>query len=152
MSTPLYSSRLYPQKPRARNCSREREGLYNGNVQQNPLCAVSCVTKDIPISPRFPPTFFHRRANPAHYSAQFLIHSSPNRCTLQIRSSLRSQYKIVKCVTVLRSTGPQSRMYSSSTFYAQNPALEIVDQQDERECLSTHACTKGIFMRSILCH
>ena len=66
------------RKPCVRNSSREREGLYNGNVLQNPLCAASCVTKDIPISPRFPPTFFHRRANPAPYSAQFLIYSSSN--------------------------------------------------------------------------
>ena len=30
-------------EPCVRNCSsREREGLYNGNVQQNPLCAASC--------------------------------------------------------------------------------------------------------------
>ena len=36
-------------------------------------------------------------------------------------------------------------MYSNSTFYAQNPALEIVDQQEER--LSTHTCTKGMFSR-----
>ena len=63
------------RKPCVRNCPREREGLYNGNIQQNPLCAASCVTKDTPISPRSPPTFFHRRANPAPYSAQFLIHS-----------------------------------------------------------------------------
>ena len=41
------------RKPCVRNCSREREGLYNGNVQQNPSCAASCVTKDISISPRF---------------------------------------------------------------------------------------------------
>ena len=66
------------RKPCVRNCSREREGLYNGNVQQNPLCAASCVTKDIFNSPRFSPRFFYRRANPAPYSAQFLIHSSPN--------------------------------------------------------------------------
>ena len=66
------------RKPCVRNCSRERRGLYNGNVQQNPLCAASCVTKDISISPRFSPTFFYRRANPAPYSAQFFIHSSPN--------------------------------------------------------------------------
>ena len=34
-----------------RNClSREREGLYNGNVQQNPSCAASCVTKDLHTS------------------------------------------------------------------------------------------------------
>ena len=30
------------RKPCVRKCSREREGLYNGNVQQNPLCAASC--------------------------------------------------------------------------------------------------------------
>ena len=66
------------RKSYVRNCAREREGLYNGNVQQNPLCAASCVTKDIPISPRFSPTFFYRRANPSPYSAQFVIHSSPN--------------------------------------------------------------------------
>ena len=46
------------RKPWVRNCSREREGLYNGNVQQNPLCAVSCVTKDVTISPRFSPANF----------------------------------------------------------------------------------------------
>ena len=66
------------RKPCVRNYSREREGLYNGNAQQNPICAASCVTKDIPISPRFTPTFFYRRANPSPYSAPFFIHSSPN--------------------------------------------------------------------------
>ena len=30
------------KKPCVRNCSRKREGLYNGNAQQNPLCAASC--------------------------------------------------------------------------------------------------------------
>ena len=76
---------------RVRNCSVERKGPYNGNVQQNPLCAASCVSKDIPIYPRFSPTFFYRRAKPAPHSAPFFIHSSPSRCTLQIRSSLRLQ-------------------------------------------------------------
>ena len=51
------------RKPCVRNCSREREGLYNGNVQQNPLCAASCVTKDISISPRLSPTIFDPDAN-----------------------------------------------------------------------------------------
>ena len=32
--------------------------MHNGNVQQNPLCAASRVTKDLHISPRFSPTFF----------------------------------------------------------------------------------------------
>ena len=72
-------------KPCVRNCSREREGLYYRNVQQNSLCAASCVTPSLPgstlchfISPRFLPTFFYRRADPAPCSAQFLTHSSPN--------------------------------------------------------------------------
>ena len=56
------------------NCSREREGLYNGNAQQNSLCSILCHS----ISPRFSPTFFYCRANPAPCSAQFLTHPSPN--------------------------------------------------------------------------
>ena len=50
-----------------------------------------------------------------------------------------------------------SRMYSSRTFYAQSPALEIVTQQKsvnvnlnihiQRECSAEEP-----FMRSILCH
>ena len=39
--TPLYSNSMR-RKPWVRNCSRERKGMYNGNVQQNPLCAASC--------------------------------------------------------------------------------------------------------------
>ena len=35
------------RKACVRNCSRESKGLYNGNVQQNPLCVASCFTKDI---------------------------------------------------------------------------------------------------------
>ena len=46
------------RKSCVRNYSREREGLYNGNVQQNSICAASCLTKDIPISPRFSPYVF----------------------------------------------------------------------------------------------
>ena len=30
------------RKSCVRNCSKEREGLYNGNVEQNALCAASC--------------------------------------------------------------------------------------------------------------
>ena len=52
------------RNPCVRNCSREREGLYTGNVQQNPLCAASCVTKNLHISPWFSPTIFYRDANP----------------------------------------------------------------------------------------
>ena len=64
------------REPWVRNCSRKRKGLYSGNVQQNPLCAASCVTKDIPISPRFSPTFFYRRGSPAPYSVCVCVFSS----------------------------------------------------------------------------
>ena len=37
--------------------------MYNGNVQHDPQCVASCVTKDLPISPRFPPTIFYRDVN-----------------------------------------------------------------------------------------
>ena len=35
--------------------------MYNGNFQQNPLCAASCVTKVLCISPRFSPTMFLKK-------------------------------------------------------------------------------------------
>ena len=69
------------RKSCVRNCSREREGLYNGNVQQNSSCAASCVTKDIPISPRFSPTIFYRDANPVLLLAHL--------CTAVLMGSMR---------------------------------------------------------------
>ena len=32
--------------------------MYNRNIQQNPLCAEPCVTKEFSLSPRFSPAFF----------------------------------------------------------------------------------------------
>ena len=37
--------------------------IYNGNVQQNPLCVESCVTKEFSISLQFSPTIFDLDAN-----------------------------------------------------------------------------------------
>ena len=37
--------------------------MYNGNVQQNPLCLKSCATQDFYISPWFSPTIFEPDAN-----------------------------------------------------------------------------------------
>ena len=59
--------------------------MYNGNVQQNPLCAASCAAKDIPISPRFSPTF---SLSPGNFSTlqctarsvqQYILHRSRTR-------------------------------------------------------------------------
>ena len=80
------------RKPCVRKCSRKREDLFNGNVQQNPLCAASCVTKDIHISPRFSPVFFHRDAN----SVLLLAHLCTAVIIRSMRRSLCSQLFMVR--------------------------------------------------------
>ena len=68
-STPLYSSinRLYAQSPVFAIIHDESVKvylhMYNGNVQQNPLCVESCVTKEFSISPRLWRTIFDPNAN-----------------------------------------------------------------------------------------
>ena len=37
--------------------------MYNGNVQQNPLCVEYCVTKEFSMSPLFSSTIFDPDAN-----------------------------------------------------------------------------------------
>ena len=37
--------------------------MYNGSVQQNPLCVESCVTEKFSMSPRLLPAFFYPDAN-----------------------------------------------------------------------------------------
>ena len=68
-STLLYSSiiRLYPPNPVFKIVHDESvkvyPPIYNGNVQQNPLCVESCVTKKFPISRLFSSTIFDADAN-----------------------------------------------------------------------------------------
>ena len=79
--------------------------LYNGNVQQNPLCAVLCVTKDIHISPRFSPTIFYRQVNSAlEYTEHQFFHTSA-----QIDAPWRLAHyaRYLKCLFVLHSTAAQ---------------------------------------------
>ena len=59
----MYGSRLYAKNPVFEIVHEESVKvyhlhMYNGNNQQNPLCAESGVTKEFPISPRPSPTFF----------------------------------------------------------------------------------------------
>ena len=62
-STSLYSGiyTLYAQNPVFEIVHDESvkvyKHMYNGNVQQNPLCLESRVTKAISMSPRFSPAF-----------------------------------------------------------------------------------------------
>ena len=63
-STPMYSSRLYAKNHVFEIVHEESVKvyhlhMYNGNIQQNSLCAESGATKNFHISPRFSPAFFH---------------------------------------------------------------------------------------------
>ena len=68
-STLLCSSitRLYPQNPVFKIVHDESVQvylhMYNGNVQQNPQCVESCITKEFTMSPRFSSTIFDPDAN-----------------------------------------------------------------------------------------
>ena len=67
-STSLYSgiNTLYAQNPVfeiVHESVKVYPHMYNGNVQQNPLCVESCVTKKFSMSPRFPSTIFDPDAN-----------------------------------------------------------------------------------------
>ena len=59
--------------------------MYNGNVQQYPLCAACCVAKDLPVSPRFSPkdisTNFYRDASSVLLRAHL--------CTAVVTDSMR---------------------------------------------------------------
>ena len=60
-------NRLYTQNPAFEIVREESVKVYlhmhNGNVQQNPPCVESCVTKEISISPQLSPTMFDPDAN-----------------------------------------------------------------------------------------
>ena len=69
-STPFFYSsinRLYAQNPVFKIVREESvkvfQHMHNGNVQQNPPCVESCVTKEISISPQLSPTMFDPDAN-----------------------------------------------------------------------------------------
>ena len=106
-STPLYSSRLYAQNPvfeivheeSVKVCLSTRV-LYNGNVQQNPLCAASCATiKDIYISPLFSPLILSRDANSVLLRAQLCTAVGSMRKTLCSKLFMRRASRVsTQCV------------------------------------------------------
>ena len=95
--------------------------MYNGNVEQNPLCAASCVIKDIHISPRFLPTgmILYRDANSvlsrAHlpmYSSRLyaqspvfeIVHEDSVKAYSTHTCSWEKQYRINECICAARVT------------------------------------------------
>ena len=112
-STPLYSSinRLYAQNPVFKIVHDESvkvyPHMYNGNVQQNPLCVESCLTKGFAISPRFSPTIFDPDANSVLLRADL--------CTTV--DSMRREPCVRNCSREREGTSGMS----SRTLYAQHP-------------------------------
>ena len=84
-------------------CSKFYLHMYNGNVQQNPLCVESCVSKEFSISPRLSPTIFDPDAN----SVLLRAHT----CTENL------VFEIIQESVKVCTTGMPSR-----TLYAQHPA------------------------------
>ena len=77
-STLLVSSiiRLYPQNPVFKNVHDESVKvylpMYNGNVQQNPLCVEPCVTNINSMSPLFSSTIFYADAIQCSFEHTFV--------------------------------------------------------------------------------
>ena len=83
--------------------------MYNGNVQQNPLCVESCATKEFAISPLFSPTIVDPDANFSTFTSTPLYSSS----TLCAENPV---FEIVQESVKVCTTGMSSR-----TLYAQHP-------------------------------
>ena len=91
--------------------------MYNGNVQQNPLCVESCVTKKFSTSPLFSSTTFDPDANSVFLRAHLCpaVDSMP-------RKPLYDFLSICKFNTPTRTL-----LYSSIIrLYPQNPVFKIV--------------------------
>ena len=96
-STLLYSSidKLYAQNPVFEIVHKESVKvylhMYNGNVQQNPLCVESCVTKEFSISPQFSPTIFDLDANSVLLRAHLCTAVDSMRRKSCVRNCLRER-------------------------------------------------------------
>ena len=136
----LYNSRYYAQNPLCSNLfmSGERERLYSGNVQHNSLCAAYCV-RIFPSLPGCRLRFFIDKQIQHSTTVHSFLHTPPQIIDEPCRTEAHYPRNL-KCLIVLHSTAAPltteheevfsrctTRMYSS-TFYAQNAALEIAHQ------------------------
>ena len=126
--------------------------MYSGNVQQNPQCVKSCVTKEFSISPRFSPTIFDPDANSVLLRAHLCIavdsmHRKPCvRNYLREREGLYNgnveqnplcaasyQYESSHLSPVLAYNFLSRCKFSTPTsaprLYGQNPVFEIVREE-----------------------
>ena len=116
--------------------------MYNGNVQQNPLCVESCVNEKFSMLPRFSPAFFYPDENsvliPAHRCTAVVDYMRRKPCVRNCSRKLEGLYNgnaqqklfmrsILRCKF---STPSSTSLYKGiSTLYAQNPVFEIVHDE-----------------------
>ena len=113
------------RQPWVRMCSRERQGMHNGNVQQNPLCATSCSH----LSPVLAYVFLSRGK------------SSTVQCTVFFYTPAQVDAPIMYSSIINR-------------LYAKNPVFEIVHEESVK-VYHLHMYNGKIqqnSMRRILCH
>ena len=91
--------------------------MYNGNVQQDPLCVESCVTKKFSTSPLFSSTIFDADAN----SVLLRPHLCP-----AVDSMRRKPF--VRFLSICNFSTPTSTLLYSSIIrlYPPNPVFKIV--------------------------
>ena len=125
------------------------KGMFS---RTNPLCAASCVTKD--ISPRFSPTIFYRDANSVLLRAHL--------CTAVL---IGSMYNVESCVTISHLSPflacvfssrcsftalTSTPLYSSSRLYAQKTLCSKVFKRARRSVQRARStCTVSLVRRDI---
>ena len=175
-STLMYSIiiRLYPQNPVFEIVHDESVKvylhMYNGNVQQNPLCVESCVTKEFSMSPRFSSTIFDPDANSVLLRAHLCTAVDSMRRKPCVRNCSRKREGLynenaqqkplcaASCVTIgyshfspVLACVVLSRCKFSTPainrLYAQNSGFEIV--HDESMKAHLHICKTVMFSRTL---
>ena len=147
-STPFFYSsinRLYAENPVFEIVREESVKvclhMHNGNVQQNPPCVESCVTKEISISPQLSPTMFDPDANSVLLRAH-LCTAVDFMCRKPcVRNRSRERKGLYNNGNVILHTFVQQ-------LYAQNPVFEIVHDESVKVYLHMY---NGNVQRNPLC-
>ena len=130
------------RKSCVRSCSRERRGLYNGNVQQNPLCAASCHQGYSHISPVLTYRYdFSSRCKFSTSTSTMIMYSSIKRLYAQNPVFEIVREESVKVYLHMYNGNVQQNLQRVESCVT-NPVFEIVQG-------SVKVCTTGIFSRTL---
>ena len=135
--------------------------MYNGNVQQNPLCVESCLSEEISISPRLSRTIFDPDANSVILQAHLgtavdFMRRKPcvRNCSRErdglsngnVQQTLHEQHPVSKNLHI-------SPRFSPTAFY-RDPTIALVRDESVKVYLHIHVqreCSAEPSMRKILC-